>query len=242
MAQNESEIRYLTPPTVDVKKKKYCRFRKARIKFIDYKDPEFLKKFLNEQGKILPRRITGTSVKFQRKVATAVKRARHLALLPYVTDLMKQLKGGHEMQIILLTDIANLGHKDDVINVKPGYGRNYLIPQGYAILATEAAKKIVAENTKQRAHKEAKLKAEAEELAAKLAELKLTVGAKTSSTGKIFGSVNNIMISEALLAQGFDIDRKKIILKEIKEVGTYTAVIKLHREVKVDVQFEVVSE
>ena len=89
MAKNESEIRYLTPPTVDVKKKKYCRFRKARIKFIDYKDPEFLKKFLNEQGKILPRRITGTSVKFQRKVATAVKRARHLALLPYVTDLMK---------------------------------------------------------------------------------------------------------------------------------------------------------
>ena len=89
MAQNESEIRYLTPPTVDVKKKKSCRFRKARIKFIDYKDPEFLKKFLNEQGKILPRRITGTSVKFQRKVATAVKRARHLALLPYVTDLMK---------------------------------------------------------------------------------------------------------------------------------------------------------
>ena len=89
MAQNESEIRYLTPPTVDVKKKKYCRFRKARIKFIDYKDPEFLKKFLNEQGKILPRRITGTSVKFQRKVAPAVKRARHRALLPYVTDLMK---------------------------------------------------------------------------------------------------------------------------------------------------------
>ena len=89
MAQNEIEIRYRTPPTVDVKKKKYCRFRKARIKFIDYKDPEFLKKFLNEQGKILPRRITGTSVKFQRKVATAVKRARPLALLPYVTDLMK---------------------------------------------------------------------------------------------------------------------------------------------------------
>lgn len=89
MAQNESEIRYLTPPTVDVKKKKYCRFKKARIKFIDYKDPEFLKRFLNEQGKILPRRITGTSLKYQRKVATAVKRARHLALLPYVTDLMK---------------------------------------------------------------------------------------------------------------------------------------------------------
>ena len=89
MAQNESEIRYLTPPTVEIKKKEYCRFKKAKIKFIDYKDPEFLKKFLNEQGKILPRRITGTSVKYQKKVATAVKRARHLALLPYLTDLMK---------------------------------------------------------------------------------------------------------------------------------------------------------
>ena len=89
MAQNESEIRYLTPPTVEIKKKKYCRFKKAKIKFIDYKDPEFLKKFLNEQGKILPRRITGPSVKYQKKVATAVKRARHLALLPYLTDLMK---------------------------------------------------------------------------------------------------------------------------------------------------------
>ena len=94
MAQNESEIRYLTPPTVEIKKKKYCqaskrRGHRAKIKFIDYKDPEFLKKFLNEQGKILPRRITGTSVKYQKKVATAVKRARHLALLPYLTDLMK---------------------------------------------------------------------------------------------------------------------------------------------------------
>ena len=89
MAQNESEIRYLTPPTVEIKKKKYCRFKKAKIKFIDYKDPEFLKKLFNEQGKILPRRITGTSVKYQKKVATAVKRARHLALLPYLTDLMK---------------------------------------------------------------------------------------------------------------------------------------------------------
>lgn len=146
------------------------------------------------------------------------------------------------MQIILLTDIANLGHKDDIINVKPGYGRNYLIPQGYAILATESSKKVVAENIKQRAHKEAKLKAEAEELAAKLENVKLTIGAKTSSTGKIFGSVNSIMIAESLQAQGFDIDRKKIILKEIKEVGTYTAVIKLHREVKVNVEFDVVSE
>ena len=89
MAQNDSEIRYLTPVSVDVKKKKYCRFKKNRIKYIDYKDPEFLKKFLNEQGKILPRRITGTSLKYQRKIASSVKRARHLALLPYVTDMFK---------------------------------------------------------------------------------------------------------------------------------------------------------
>ena len=89
MAQTQSEIRYLNPPTVEVKKKKYCRFKKAGIKYDDYKDAEFLKKFLNEQGKILPRRLTGTSQKFQKKVATAVKRARHLAILPFVTDMFK---------------------------------------------------------------------------------------------------------------------------------------------------------
>ena len=146
------------------------------------------------------------------------------------------------MEIILLTDIANLGHKDDIVDVKQGYGRNYLIPQGYAILATPSARKVVAENLRQRAHKEAKLKAEAEEIAAQLAEVKLTIAAKTSSTGKIFGSVNSIMISESLKEKGFDIDRKKIVLKDVKEIGTYTALIKLHREVKVDVEFEVVSE
>ena len=89
MQQGQSEIRYLTPPTIENKKKKYCRFLKNRIKYVDYKDAEFLKKFLNEQGKILPRRITGTSLKYQRKVASAIKRARHLALLPYVTDMLK---------------------------------------------------------------------------------------------------------------------------------------------------------
>ena len=135
------------------------------------------------------------------------------------------------MEIILLTDIANLGHKDDIVDVKQGYGRNYLIPQGYAILATPSARKVVAENLRQRAH-----------IAAQLAEVKLTIGAKTSSTGKIFGSVNSIMISESLKEKGFDIDRKKIVLKDVKEIGTYTALIKLHREVKVDVEFEVVSE
>ena len=129
------------------------------------------------------------------------------------------------MEIILLTDIANLGHKDDIVDVKQGYGRNYLIPQGYAILATPSARKVVAENLRQRAHKEAKLKAEAEAIAAQLAEVKLTIGAKTSSTGKIFGSVNSIMISESLKEKGFDIDRKKIMLKDVKEIGTYTALI-----------------
>ena len=89
MAENSSEIRYLNPPTVEVKKKKYCRFKKSGIKYIDYKDPDFLLKFINEQGKLLPRRLTGTSVKYQRKIATAVKRARHIAILPYVADLMK---------------------------------------------------------------------------------------------------------------------------------------------------------
>ena len=89
MAQNQSEIRYLNPPTVEVKKKKYCRFKKAGIKYVDYKDAEFLKKFLTEQGKLLPRRLTGTSQKYQKKVATAVKRARHLAMLPFVTDMFK---------------------------------------------------------------------------------------------------------------------------------------------------------
>lgn len=88
-ANNQSEIRYLTPPSIETKKKKFCRFKKNRIKYVDYKDPEFLKRFLNEQGKILPRRITGTSLKFQRKVATAIKRGRHLALLPYVADMLK---------------------------------------------------------------------------------------------------------------------------------------------------------
>jgi len=148
------------------------------------------------------------------------------------------------MQVILITDIANLGHKDDIIDVKPGYGRNYLIPQGYAILATESAKKVHAENMRQRAHKEAKMKEAAAELAQKLEGIKLTIATKTSSTGKIFGSVNSIMVAESLKGQGFDIDRKKILVKQdaIKEVGTYNAIIKLHREVKVEIALEVVSE
>jgi len=148
------------------------------------------------------------------------------------------------MEIILLQDIPNLGNKNDVVTVRNGYARNYLIPRGMAITATESAKKVIAENIKQQAHKEAKIKTEAEQLAKKLEGVKLTIGAKTSSTGKIFGSVNNIQIAEALAEKGFEIDRKSITLSEdqVKEVGTYKAEIKLHREVKVSIEFEVVSE
>lgn len=148
------------------------------------------------------------------------------------------------MEVILKTDVANLGHKDDIITVKPGYGRNYLIPKKIAILATESARKELAENLRQRAHKLAKIKQEAEDLAAKMQGVTLSIGAKASSTGKIFGSVNNIQIAEALKAKGFDIDRKIILFKEdtVKELGHYTAVVKLHREVSVDVEFDVVAE
>jgi len=148
------------------------------------------------------------------------------------------------MKIILLQDVPSLGNKNDIITVRNGYARNYLIPKRVAIAATESAKKVIAENIKQQAHKEAKIKTEAEQLAQKLEGIKLTIGAKTSSTGKIFGSVNNIQIAEALAVKGFEIDRKNISLSEdqIKEIGTYKAEIKLHKEVKVSIEFEVVSE
>lgn len=148
------------------------------------------------------------------------------------------------MEIILKQDVQGLGSKDDIVTVKSGYGRNYLIPQGMAIIASESAKKVLAENIRQRAHKEAKLKEEALVLAGKLAEVKVAIGAKTSTTGKIFGSVNNIQLAEALSTQGFEIDRRQITLPKdgVKEVGTHSAKIKLHREVVVDFSFEVVSE
>jgi len=148
------------------------------------------------------------------------------------------------MKIILLQDVPSLGNKNDIVTVRNGYARNYLIPKRVAIAATESAKKVIAENIKQQAHKEAKIKTEAEQLANKLEGVKLTIGAKTSSTGKIFGSVNNIQIAEALAEKGFEIDRKNISLSDdqVKEVGTYKAEIKLHKEVKVSIEFEVVSE
>jgi large subunit ribosomal protein L9 len=148
------------------------------------------------------------------------------------------------MDIILKQDVANLGQKDDIVKVKDGYARNYLIPKGLATTATESAKKVLAENTRQRAHKEAKVKAEAQSMAEKMKGLKLTIGAKTSTTGKIFGSVNTIMLAEALKDKGFDIDRKNIIFDEehMKEVGVYKAKAKLHREVSVEIEFEIVAE
>ena len=148
------------------------------------------------------------------------------------------------MEIILLQDISKLGQKDDLVQVKDGYGRNYLIPRGFAIAATPSVKKMHAENLKQRAHKEEKIRAQAQELASKMAGLKIVIGAKTSSSGKIFGSVNTIQIAEALREKGFETDRKNISLPEdqIKEVGKYKALIRLHREVKVDVDFEIVAE
>ncbi|KAF0235540.1 MAG: large subunit ribosomal protein [Prolixibacteraceae bacterium] len=148
------------------------------------------------------------------------------------------------MEIILIQDVDRLGSKDDLVKVKDGFARNYLIPQKKAIVATSTAKKVLAENTKQRAHKEAKLKNEALSIAEKLANKKIIIGAKTSTLGKIFGSVNTIQIAEAINKKGFEIDRKQIILPEdhIKEVGTYSAKIKLHKEVVIVIEFEVVAE
>ncbi|MDR1517159.1 MAG: 50S ribosomal protein L9 [Dysgonamonadaceae bacterium] len=147
------------------------------------------------------------------------------------------------MEIILKEDILTLGYKDDVINVKRGYARNYLIPQGKAVIATDSAKKVLAENLRQRAHKLEQIKAEAQALAAKLEGVSLVIGAKTSSTGTIFGSVSNIQIAEALNDKGFEVERKIIVIKDaVKEVGNYKAVIKLHKEVSVEIPFEVVAE
>ena len=147
------------------------------------------------------------------------------------------------MEVILKEDVLNLGYKDDVVNVKKGYARNYLIPQGKAVIATDSAKKVLAENLKQRAHKLEQIKTDAQTLAQKLEGVSLTIGAKTSSTGTIFGSVNSIQIADALKEKGFEVDRKIILIKDaVKEVGNYVAIAKLHKEVSVEIPFEVVAE
>ena len=147
------------------------------------------------------------------------------------------------MEIILKDDIVNLGYKSDIVTVKSGYGRNYLIPTGKAVIASPAAKKMLAEELKQRAHKLEKIKKDAEELAAKLEGVSLKIATKVSSTGTIFGSVGNIQIAEELAKLGHNIDRKIIVVKDVvKEVGNYKAIVKLHKEVSVEIPFEVVAE
>jgi large subunit ribosomal protein L9 len=147
------------------------------------------------------------------------------------------------MEIILKTDIAGLGYKNDLVNVKPGYGRNYLIPQGFALLATASNKKIQAENIKQAAHKAEKLKLDAENLAAAIGDTVLEIPAKVGESGKIFGRVTTIQLAEGLRAKGFDVDRKKISFdSEVKSVGEFTATVDLHKEVKHKLKFLVVAD
>lgn len=146
------------------------------------------------------------------------------------------------MKIILKEDVANLGYKNDIVTVKSGYGRNYLIPTGKAVIASPAAKKMLAEELKQRAHKLAKIKQDAEAEAAKLAGVSLKIATKVSSTGTIFGSVGSIQIAEELEKLGHKVDRKIISVDAVKEVGSYKALVRLHKEVSVEIPFEVVAE
>ena len=147
------------------------------------------------------------------------------------------------MKIILKEDIANLGYKDDVVEVKNGYGRNYLIPQGKAAIASASALKVLAENQRQRAHKLAKIKAEAEAAAANLKDVELTIGVKVSENGTIYGGVSSIQVAEALAEKGFEVDRKLISIKgAVKELGKYEAAIRFHTEVEAIGPIEVVAE
>ena len=149
------------------------------------------------------------------------------------------------MEIILKQDVPNLGHKDDIVKVRNGYAVNYLIPQGMAILATESAKKVLAENIRQRAHKEAKLREEASALAAKINGLTIKLTAKMSSKGKIFGSVGNIQIAEAIAALGVEVDRRNITIAgmdNIKEAGIYDASAKIYKDIKADFKVEVTGD
>jgi large subunit ribosomal protein L9 len=148
------------------------------------------------------------------------------------------------MEVILRKNVDKLGYKDDIVEVKPGYGTNFLIPQGYASMASPSAKKAHAEVLKQRSHKEVKIKEEASSIAAKLEGLTVKIGAKVGENGKIFGSVNTVQLSEALKAEGIEIDRKSLTIKDepIKEAGSYIATANLHKEVKAEFTFEVAGE
>ncbi len=147
------------------------------------------------------------------------------------------------MEVILKQDIKSLGYKDDVVRVKDGYGRNYLIPKGYAVLATDSNRKILAENIRQAQFKQDRIKKDAEAIAAGLENVSVSIGAKAGETGKIFGAVNTIQFAEALKKLGFDVDRKRITFEtDVKFLGSYVANLNLHKEVKIQVPFEVVAE
>lgn len=147
------------------------------------------------------------------------------------------------MEVILKQDVQGLGYKNDIVKVRPGYGRNYLIPNGIALLANAANKKMIEENIRQAAHKAEKIKQDAVSLAERIGDLTIDVGTKAGESGKIFGAITALQIADALKTKGFDIDRRKIIFREVpKEVGTYTVVIDLHKEVKHEIKINVVAE
>ncbi len=146
------------------------------------------------------------------------------------------------MKVILREDIKNLGYKDDVVEVKSGYGRNYLIPQGKASLATESALKMLAEDLRQREFKQDKLKKDAEAMASKLEGASITVATKAGASGKIFGSITSLQIANALKEKGFDVDRRKIVTDDIKELGTHSATVNLFKEISASISIEVITE
>jgi large subunit ribosomal protein L9 len=147
------------------------------------------------------------------------------------------------MEVILKQDVTGLGYKNDIVKVRPGYGNNYLIPNGFALVATESNKRLVKENIRQASHKAAKIKQDAESIAAKIGDLTIEIGTKAGESGKIFGAVTALQIADALKAKGFEIDRKKVVLKEApKQIGTYSATLDLHKEVKHEIKVKVVAE
>jgi large subunit ribosomal protein L9 len=147
------------------------------------------------------------------------------------------------MEVILKQDVQGLGYKNDTVKVKAGYGRNYLIPNGFAMIANDSNSRLTAENVRQMAHKAAKLKQDAEGMAQRIGELTIELGTKAGETGKIFGAVTAFQVADALKAKGFDVDRKKVLFKEQpKQLGTYTVVIDLHKEVKHEIKINVVAE
>lgn len=147
------------------------------------------------------------------------------------------------MEVILKQDVSGVGYKNDIVKVKAGFGNNYLIPNGFALIANDSNKRLVKENVRQAAHKAAKVKQDAEALAAKMGELTIEIGTKAGESGKIFGAVTALQIADSLKAKGFDIDRKRVQLKENpKQLGTYNVTLDLHKEVKHEIQVKVVAE